>query len=1662
MKRSAIIFAGMAVLLGAATIAPGAGTHSTTEPSWYFQGIVASDAVKMKHVTVVHDPLGLEGVPGAPEFMMWWATSSPDQLYAQVSNNGLNWTAVGQLAVSFPSSIVPVYHPEVIYDRLGFVQKKSPGVVHFKMWFYDAGVEGYNWIRYAESGDGINWQVYEDSPDLASGGKNYLEFSGGSGNEMSVLYKRGGTGIIVDAADQEYVGYQAQNNPVGVSADGAWFYRVDGQGGGPTDVCREMVIADGADVANYRAWDDFPGAGDVTSWDSSSGLSWNSPEAGDAPILGALWTDFYGAMSVVVVGGNYYMYDTMAGDNYSVGLLISGPPSEVWVDDDYCDGCANDGHVWGYDAFDSIQDGIDAVEGSTVRVGEGTYIESLSVSKSVAIIGDASGSQPKIHIPDGVAGGVTITADDVTLENLWIYQDVPAQWRAIIEIPKGGPWPNYTIDYARTTITGCTIEGGYYGAYVHAEDLTVENSTFKNCAKDLLILSAVQGTTNVTNNHFVGGTSSLKKAILVEGGVEQPYVSGTIDISYNTAVGKNNFLVYNQWGDTSQKVDLSVKHNSIDNIAAPVTSFYAAYTDDPDGFQKFNSILIQDNIVTNSGLAAYVDYEDWGGGAPVENRPVPANGQIVVENMLCYNNSAGPTDTTDATGNFGYYDVAGSTPSGASMAMFAMAGNITGDPLYSDPAHAGNDFALLYGSPAVGAASDGTNIGAWQGVPPLTVVWVDDDYCDGCANDGHVWGDDAFDNIQDGIDAVTEGGTVHVGDGTYNLTSPILADKSVILTGDTSTPYNVVVNAPSSGFDRDCFQVVADGVTIEGFKMAGAKDTSGGDGWQNAGVVVGSDGGTLVPGIYVVGVQNTTISNNEITDCSYGIYHFRAQHTTISNNQIHHCTMDLDHWSGKGIQLYGEGTGVQNYDVDILNNEIHDNAFIGIELNHWEAASAIGDWIDIDVLIDGNKIYNNGGPLDSLGYPLDFYRGISANGHETGVTISNNELYGHWASNGARFYHACAGIRANDSKGFDINNNDVHDNLRGIYIYGDDTTFGDENTGFTITYNDIHDNVQGITVDDGDVGSAHYNNIYGNDVTDYVSDGVEPYGVVNLGAGTFDATNNWWGDPSGPHHSPGEGDAVSDNVDYDPWLGQPVGDNVLWLNVQPDSLYVQPGDPVITDMDIHNLLQKVVGCQAMLGYSSAYLQASAGCVVPGGAPWDELIYNSWDIPGADVPGEIDTAIGIDATLEQPSTGTDADNTIAVITLTALNQEGTTEIVFRPDVDDIESTYLADMNAQAIWPEKYDSHVIVIDGTDPLVEVTSPNGGENLKGGGSWVITWTASDDHIDDSSVKLDYYDGGAWVEIASNEYNDGSYTWSPVPLLDINTAKVRVTLWDKAGNSASDTSDAAFIIDSTDPTVDDVAASQDGGPDLTPSGSGNAVQGVVDIAVATSDNLSGVAGAPTVTVEDSDMAAMPVTYIGEGPAGTFNYTVTVTSTTANGAATITVSALADNAGNVAANVTDTFDVNKNQVTGQVELEGLAPPVGGLTRTVVFVATGGTKTTWNVPLDFAQGVDTASFILVDVPDATTHLSAKTAWSLRRKVSAALDGDGQGAADFTGSSKVLGGDLNGSNTTNILDFAILRINWFTHEPAADINGDGDVKFSDFIILRNNWFMRGDSE
>ena len=108
----------------------------------------------------------------------------------------------------------------------------------------------------------------------------------------------------------------------------------------------------------------------------------------------------------------------------------------------------------------------------------------------------------------------------------------------------------------------------------------------------------------------------------------------------------------------------------------------------------------------------------------------------------------------------------------------------------------------------------------------------------------------------------------------------------------------------------------------------------------------------------------------------------------------------------------------------------------------------------------------------------------------------------------------------------------------GIYVHGKFAP----GTSATITDNTISGSKYGIVIGYGEsdtsVVVANYNNIAGND-----------YGLKSTGP-QVDATCNWWGHASGPSGPDGrvnnkgkiigKGDAILGNVDWDPWLPQPI------------------------------------------------------------------------------------------------------------------------------------------------------------------------------------------------------------------------------------------------------------------------------------------------------------------------------------------------------------------------------------------------------------------------------------------------------------------------------------------------------------------------------------------
>jgi hypothetical protein len=193
--------------------------------------------------------------------------------------------------------------------------------------------------------------------------------------------------------------------------------------------------------------------------------------------------------------------------------------------------------------------------------------------------------------------------------------------------------------------------------------------------------------------------------------------------------------------------------------------------------------------------------------------------------------------------------------------------------------------------------------------------------------------------------------------------------------------------------------------------------------------------------------------------------------------------------------------------------------------------------------------------------------------------------------------------------------------------------------------------------------------------------------------------------------------------------------------------------------------------------------------------------------------------------------------------------------------------------------------------------------------------------------------------------------------------------------------------------------------------------------------------------------------------AGVVTYTVTLTVPTGatNGTYQVT-GAVRDRSGNWSATANlGSFKI-ANEVLATVELQGF---VGG-NRDVVFVATssaGLVLKTWAAKtVTFTASVGTVP--LEDVPAGTAAISAKTAWNLRSKATVPFTPEGVGAVSLTGAKKLRGGDLNGDNVVNLLDYSILRYHWYTVNPVADIDGNGEVTLPDYSILAANFYQLGD--
>ena len=325
-------------------------------------------------------------------------------------------------------------------------------------------------------------------------------------------------------------------------------------------------------------------------------------------------------------------------------------------------------------------------------------------------------------------------------------------------------------------------------------------------------------------------------------------------------------------------------------------------------------------------------------------------------------------------------------------------------------------------------------------------------------------------------------------------------------------------------------------------------------------------------GIYLRNSHRNRISNNTCMNNDDGILSSESDMNTISDNvftghkyadiTVRDSTENLlrNNTMTRGIYINGDSLEQWNTHDISKSNQVH-----GKPVLYYKNATQLSLQVKSGqiILADCSNLI-----IENLTFN-DTYNGISI-AFSSEITIRNCSFTGHtW---GLIFYKSDANtiadsmFRENDyalnvdeSVHNFIANNSITDSITGIEIedgsdfnvveknriienlYGIDFSSSSHND---IKFNTVTENRDGISFSsECEENSAHYNNIFDN--TGY---GVE---VSDKESRIVNATDNWWGNASGPYHEDdnpsGTGDSVTDYVTFGPWLAQQILFQTLYV-----------------------------------------------------------------------------------------------------------------------------------------------------------------------------------------------------------------------------------------------------------------------------------------------------------------------------------------------------------------------------------------------------------------------------------------------------------------------------------------------------------------------------------
>ena len=271
-------------------------------------------------------------------------------------------------------------------------------------------------------------------------------------------------------------------------------------------------------------------------------------------------------------GDNFLLGDTIvicsATDSASNAALditftvhVLTAPILVYVDDDFSENSVPEGRTFGYDAFSTIQDGINSVAVSgTVNVEPGTYYESLTIdNKPLSLIGPGINAENTASVNPGCDYGLTIQASSVNVQGFYFYEydDENGEYdycspvirvNGIYDADTG----DYISDATGVTITENDIAGGYRGIVLRYDS---SNSIISN---NVLHDNNAGIKIGGSNDNTISGNEiySNDDGILFDQGGEDLEISGNVITSNNI---HDNYQrgIYSSSGITFTKLDIT-------------------------------------------------------------------------------------------------------------------------------------------------------------------------------------------------------------------------------------------------------------------------------------------------------------------------------------------------------------------------------------------------------------------------------------------------------------------------------------------------------------------------------------------------------------------------------------------------------------------------------------------------------------------------------------------------------------------------------------------------------------------------------------------------------------------------------------------------------------------------------------------------------------------------------------------------------------------------------------------------------------------------------------------------------------------------------------------------------------------------------------------------